>query len=235
MSLLPSLIIAMWTTFVCQHRSLASEPMMVTLPFPSFPSPIFRLTFVVIKALVEFHEKIWNNPDAYNDVFSTRQVKRDGTLTDVDIPSQCCVMHPPFVYSSKYITGIFIRNEYVQAIKDIVAFWLGEKFAPNADNTEESNDEADMVMCSGDVGLYGDMAMETSVRGAAPSAPTPFPSAIDNPFLSTKFPPGPLRCGVIVTGSPGIGEYSTVVWVASGISHITFRQICAIGCHPTLA
>jgi len=126
---------------------------------------------VLPKALVEFHEKIWNNLDAYNDVFSTRQVKRDGTLTDVDIPSQCCVMHPPYVYSAKYVTGIFIRNEYVQAIKDIIAFYIGEEFAPNADNNEGSNDEADIVMRSGDVGLDGG-TVETSVRGAAPSAPT---------------------------------------------------------------
>ena len=161
------------------------------------------------KALVEFHQKIWNNPDAYNDVFSTRQVKRDSTLADVDIPSHRCVMHPPYIYSAKYITGILIRNEYVQAIKDIIAFYIGEGFAPNADNNKGSDGEADMVMRSGDVGLDGDTVMETSVRGAAPSAPTSFPTAIDNPFLRAQFPPEEgVRCGVIVTGSPGIGVYS---------------------------
>jgi len=47
-------------------------------------------------------------------------------LIDEDIPSQCCVMRSPYLYSSPDIppdiSGIFIRNEYVQAVNDLVAF-----------------------------------------------------------------------------------------------------------------
>ena len=157
------------------------------------------------EALVKFHKEIWNNQDAHNGVFSTMQVERDGSLTDLDIPSQCCVMGSPHLYSAPNITSIIICNEYVQAIKDIIALCIDERSVPDADNNEGSDNKADVAMHSGDVGLDEDMVMETSVPVAEPSAPAPFPCAIDNPFLGVEFPPRPR---VIVTGSPGIGEYS---------------------------
>jgi len=125
-------------------------------------------------------------------------------LTDVNVPSQCCVMRAPYIYTQHQISGIFIRNEYVQAVKDIVTFCKSGKFAPNAGSIEWSNDEADMDMCSGD----GDTVMETSVHVAEFSvAPTAFPTTIDNPFLGTESLKR-LMSGVIVTGSTGVGEYN---------------------------
>ena len=130
------------------------------------------------------------------------------------------------IYSSKNISGIFIRNEYVQAVKDIVAFCKGNEFAPNADDNEGSNDEADMAMRRGDVGLDGDTVMGTSVHVAEFSvAPTPFPSTIDNPFLGTEFPLKHQRSGVIVTGSPGIGEYNCMVCVGY-LTHSIQANLC---------
>jgi hypothetical protein len=126
-------------------------------------------------------------------------------LTDVDVPSQCCVMRSPYLYSSWHISGIFIRNEYVQALKDIIAFCKGEQFAPNIDNAESS------------------------------VALTPFPTIIANPFAGTEFPTEPLRSGVIVTGSPGIGEYDRLGCVGyltrpiqANLCYWTSSYTCAI-------
>ena len=70
-------------------------------------------------------------------------------------------MRSPHIYSSTTISGIFIRNEYVQAVKDIIAYCKGKDFSPNTDNDEGSN-EADMAMRNGDVCPDGDTVMETS-------------------------------------------------------------------------
>ena len=82
-----------------------------------------------------------------------------------------------------------------------------------------------MAMCSGDVGQDGDTVMGTSVHVAEFSvAPTPFPSTIDNPFLDTKFPPR-RGSGVIVTGSPGIGEYNRLGCVGY-LTHSIQANLC---------
>jgi hypothetical protein len=128
-------------------------------------------------------------------------------LIDEDIPSHCCVMTSPYLYSAQNVSGIFIRNEYVHAVNDLVAFCKGEKFARNADNSEGSNDGADMAVHGGGVGPDGDTIMGTSAHEAESSVLTPFPMTIGNPFRS----PLPRRkAGVIITGSPGIGKYNRV-------------------------
>ena len=122
-------------------------------------------------------------------------------LIDEDIPSHCCAIRSPHLYSSPDISGIFIRNEYVQAVNDLVKFCQGINFR----DPEGSRGGADMAACSGDASPDGDMTMGTSAPAAGFSvAPTPFPSDIANPFQS---PVPHLMNGVIVTGSPGIGEY----------------------------
>jgi len=135
-------------------------------------------------------------------------------LIDEDIPSHCCVMHSPHLYSSPDISGIFIRNEYVQAVNDLVKFCQGINFR----DPEGSNGGADMAARSGDASPDGDTIMGTSAPAAGFSvAPTPFPSNIANPFQS---PVPHVKNGVIVTGSPGIGEYnraSCVVYLTHSI------------------
>jgi len=155
--------------------------------------------------------KLWSerwdqgrDQDVHADVFAAREVERDKTkLHDEDIPSHCCVMALPYSYTSPDISGIFIRNEYVQLVNDLIAFCRGEKFAHNADNSEGSSGGADMAVCSGDVSLDGDTIMGASAHVAESSvAPTPFPMTIDNPFSRSPVPHR--TAGVIVTGSPGM-------------------------------
>jgi hypothetical protein len=170
--------------------------------------------------LVKFHREIWDNPSATTEVFVTTYVDRDKPLADVDIPSQCCVIKPPFVYSSDEMSGIFIRNEYVQAVKDIVALWKGGKFA------SDNGGSNDQTMHSGDVGPDGDTVMGTSGHVAEFSvASTPFPSTIDNPFLGTGFPLKRESSGVIITGSPGIGEYNRLGCIAY-LTHSIQANLC---------
>ena len=128
-------------------------------------------------------------------------------------------MRPPYFYTSQDISGVFIRNEYVQALKDIVAFCKGETFAPDVDNSEGSNGEAEMAS---DVGSDGDTVMETAQSNAAS---TPFPSTIANPFAGTEFPAERRKSGVVLTGSPGIGEYDHLGCVGY-LTHSIQANLC---------
>ena len=143
--------------------------------------------------MIEFHKRIWDNPQVHKTVFVTTEVERGVPELPVKIPTQCCVMKcPPYLYRSEHISGVFVRSEYGQAINSIIAYSKGGDF-------EGRNGKAD----SGE-----DVNIETSVHAAASfTAQTPFPPTIENPF-TLELPNPLIHSGVIVTGSPGIGGYN---------------------------
>ena len=112
------------------------------------------------------------------------------------MPDKCLVMtSPSFTTASRNLNGILIRNEFIQAVKNIVAFYKGGTFA-------------DMTVTSDNPHQEVDTSMDTSVGVAASSAgPVTFPTSIDNPFLDKDLRDKPKPDGVAICGSPGTGEH----------------------------
>ncbi|KAI9461474.1 hypothetical protein HD554DRAFT_1512167 [Boletus coccyginus] len=144
------------------------------------------------KGMVDFHAEIWDRKsDGHATVFVTTPIERP-QLAGVEVPSWCCIMRsPPYTTGSGCLSGVLIRNEYVLAVRDIVAFYKGEDFASDS---KGNDDEMDTTV-------------EISVGAAESSVvQTRLPPAITNPFLAPNFPPKRKGRGIIVTGAPGIGK-----------------------------
>ena len=166
--------------------------------------------------MMKFISKIWNKPDTHEDVFKVMPIVQGDPCSTIQIPNECCIMmSPPCTNGSRQLSGIFIRNEYIQAVHDINTFRSGRDFAPNDDIPEESDDMRSMA-------IWGD-EMDMVVPGDDPdqgvvntSSPVTFPTTFFNPFLDRDFQDDskPTHAGVIITGSPGIGEHNHLGCVA---------------------
>ncbi|KAI9464223.1 hypothetical protein HD554DRAFT_2282124 [Boletus coccyginus] len=91
--------------------------------------------------LADFHTEIWDRKsDGHATVFVTMPVERPG----VEVPSKCCIMKsPPYCNGSTRLSGVLIRNEFVLAVEDILAFYKGEDFAGDS---KGNDDEVDATM-----------------------------------------------------------------------------------------
>ncbi|KAI9462947.1 hypothetical protein HD554DRAFT_2316226 [Boletus coccyginus] len=154
------------------------------------------------KSMVDFHTEIWDRKsDAHARVFETMSIERP-QLAGVEVPTSCCIMKsPPYGGGSSYLSGVLIRDEFVLAVGNIVAFYKGEDVAGDS---KGNDDEADTTV-GYDEGV--DTTMGVSVGAAESSVvQTGFQLAFTNPFLAPNFPPEGKKPGIIVTGAPGIGK-----------------------------
>ena len=172
--------------------------------------------------MADFHHKIWDKPHAHNDVFKLTPIERGNQPANVRIPDKCIIMRgKPFTTASMDLSGVFIHNEYIQAVKDILAYPKGEAFD---DIPEDSDDVTDMT--GDNPHQEVNMSMDTSVDVAVSSmGPVAFPTHIENPFLREDPRDKPKNRGVAISGSPGMGEHNYLGRVASLISS---RQIYTV-------